>query len=139
MRSKQTSKVCSHQIQKRDYRRFDLEAAQTLLPIVRKLTKQAVGELAPIQNKLNNMVPADPRNAVVKASYAQIVKNWAGKMERLGLKPHGLWQLGFDCGEGWFAWQYPERSVRYFLEYNDLFSDKNLIENKNKRDYYASY
>ncbi len=45
-------------------------------------------------------------------------------MRRLGLAVHGLWQVGFDCEEGWYSWQYPERRIRYFIEYGNTFADR---------------
>ena len=93
--SRETNPVSRHQIQAGKYRSLDLQAAHDLLPIVRKITQQANHELGPIQQRLNSMVPADPRIAYVKFTYERIVKNWAGKIERLGLKVHGLWQVGF--------------------------------------------
>ena len=125
--SRETNTVSQHQIQAGEYRSLNLQAAHDLLPMVRKITQQANRELGPIQQRLNSMVPADPRNAYVKFTYERIVKNWAGKIERLGLKVHGLWQVGFDGGIGWYGWQYPERSIRYFLEYDALFAERSLI------------
>jgi hypothetical protein len=125
--SSETNTVSRHHIQAGKYRSLDLKAAHDLLPIVRKITQQANRELGPIQQRLNSMVPADPRIAYVKFTYERIVKNWAGKIERLGLKVHGLWQVGFDGEIGWYGWQYPERSIRYFLEYDALFADRSLI------------
>lgn len=116
-----------HYIETRAYRQLDMEAAHALLPMVRTITRQYCRELKPIQTRLNNLVPADPRNALVKQQYEQVVQAWAGKIERLGLKVHGLWQVGFDGGEGWFGWQYPERSIRYFVEYGDYFCDRQLL------------
>lgn len=123
----QQETLSPHHIQRQEYRQLDLEHANKLLPMISKITQQSRRKLKPIQNRLNNMVPADPRNASVKRAYEEIVQNWAGKIERLGLKVHGLWQVGFDSGIGWYGWQYPERRIRYFIEYGDYFCDRNLI------------
>lgn len=119
--------ISRHRIQSGNYQRLDLESAYELLPIVRSITRRAVLELNPLQQRLRSMVPADPRNVMVNKAYAEVVKSWAGKIERLGLKVHGLWQVGFDGGSGWYGWQYPERTIRYFLEYDALFKDRGLI------------
>ena len=119
--------VARHSIQPGSYQRLDLEDAHALLPMVRGITRRAVLELNPLQQRLNSLVPADPRNASIKAAYEAVVRNWAGKIERLGLKVHGLWQVGFDGGCGWYGWQYPERTIRYFLEYDALFTERCLI------------
>jgi hypothetical protein len=119
--------LSTHQIKAGDYLRLDLQAAHEILPIVQKITRRAVEDLEPFGQRLNNMVPADPRNAQVKLDYERVVKNWAGKIERLGLNVLGLWKVGFDGGEGWYGWQYPERRIRFFLEYDALFSDRCLL------------
>ena len=116
-----------HRIRSGEYLSVDIDTAHEMLPRVRKLTRQAARELEPLQQRLHNMVPADPRNARVKLAYRKVVTAWAGKIERLGLKVHGLWQVGFDNGQGWYGWQYPERQVRYFLEYEALFRDRILL------------
>lgn len=120
-----------HQIQTRNYHQLNLEQAHELLPVISKLTEQAALELQPLKECLNNRVPADPRNHEVQQSYKEVVRIWTGKIERLGLKVLGLWLVGFDCGEGWYAWQYPERRIRYFLEYGQVFSEAKLIHQLN--------
>jgi len=125
--SKGTDSLSPHQIRPGAYQRLELSAAHEVLPIVQKLTRKAVQKLEPIQMRLNNMLPADPRMTQVKRAYADVVAAWVGKIERLGFKVLGLWQVGFDGGAGWYAWQYPQRSIRYFLEYDALFSDRCLI------------
>ncbi len=126
-RGKGTHPLSQYQIRVGEYQRLDIAAAREVLPMVRQITHKAVLELEPVQRCLNNMVPADPRNAQVKRAYADIVKAWAGKIERLGFKVLGLWQVGFDGGTGWYGWQHPERSIRYFLEYDALFNNRCLI------------
>jgi len=108
-------------------RSFDFQEAKHLLPLVRKITDQAVKELAPIQHRIQNMVPADPRLPGLMHRYRHIVARWRGKMQRLGLLTHGLWQLGFDNGEGWWSWQYPERSLNYFQNYDQAFDERHLF------------
>lgn len=119
--------LSAHQIKAGDYLSVDLQAAHEILPIVQKITQKAVDDLEPLGLRLNNMVPADPRNVEVKFEYERVVKSWAGKIERLGLNVLGLWKVGFDGGEGWYGWQYPERRIRFFLEYDALFSDRRLL------------
>jgi hypothetical protein len=119
--------LSAHQIKAGDYLSVDLQAAHEILPIVQKITQKAVDDLEPLGLRLNNMVPADPRNVEVKFEYERVVKSWVGKIERLGLNVLGLWKVGFDGGEGWYGWQYPERRIRFFLEYEALFSDRRLL------------
>ncbi len=121
-----------HQIQASEYRCLNHAEASDLLPVIRKITGRAVLALAPLQKKLNYRVPADPRNPETRRAYEAVVTQWTGKMERMGLKVLGLWQIGFDSGQGWYGWQHPESSIRYFLEYGDVFRDRNLIPAEHK-------
>lgn len=134
--ARRVAALCPHQIRAGEYQRLDLAAAHEILPMIRSLTCKAAEELGPSRRRLNNMVPADPRNLQIKRAYSSVVENWTGKIERLGLKVHGLWQVGFDSGTGWYGWQYPERSIRYFVEYDALFSERCLIRDFNhKQDF----
>jgi hypothetical protein len=117
-----------HQIQARRYRRVTLAQAQQMLPMVRRLTEAAMEQTRPLADRLHLMVPADPRNLAVQQAYEQVVRHWAGKVERLGLKVFGLGQVGFDGGQGWYCWQSPQRSIRYFLEYHAPFETRCLLQ-----------
>ena len=119
--------LSAHHIKAGEYLSVDLHSAHEMLPIVQKITRKAVDDLEPIGQRLNNMVPADPRIAQVKVEYERVVKNWAGKIKRLGLEVLGLWKVGFDGGDGWYGWQYPERRIRFFLEYDAIFSERCLL------------
>ncbi len=108
-------------------RSFTYSEAKERLPLVQKITSKAAKQLAPIQQRIQNMVPAGPRLPGLMMQYKRIVARWRGKMLRLGLFPQGLWQLGFDSGEGWWSWQYPERGLRYFQDYEQSFCERRLL------------
>ena len=126
-RRSEAERLSRHRIQSHEYQQLSLEEAHEILPMVKSITHSAVLKLKPVQAQLHCKVPADPRNANLRQHYQDIVTLWAGKIERLGFKVHGLWQVGFDGGEGWYCWQYPERSIRYFLEYDAEFTRRSLI------------
>ena len=106
---------------------FTYAEANTQLKFVHNLTKQSADELKQVQVQLHVKVPADPRVEELNAQYVYIVEQWSSKMRRLGLAVHGLWQVGFDNGEGWYSWQLPDRKIRYFIEYGCSFSGRQLI------------
>lgn len=114
-------------------RELSLEEAEQLLALVKSLTAPAAKSLAPIQDKIQNMVPADPRLPALSADYERIVRRWQGKLARLGVTVHGLWQVGFDSGEGWWSWQYPETRLKYFQEYDQPFSARQPLNALNRR------
>ena len=122
--------VSRHLIQAREFGSFTLVEAHQRLPVVKRITRESERKLKPLQQRLHAMVPADPRQQNIRYQYRQIVEQWAGKIERLGLKAQGLWQVGFDGGEGWYCWQFPDRRIRYFLEYGDEFSQRRLIRER---------
>ncbi len=101
--------------------------------MVYKLTDRAVDQLAPIQQRMANMVLADPRLPELEAQYRQRVNDWQQRMERLGVSVHGLWQLGFDYGEGWYSWQYPERYLCYHQEYAETFESRRLMSHQERK------
>lgn len=125
-----------HLIHGREFRTLSLPQAGELLPVVKNITRQAAIKLKPVQARLHAMVPADPRQEKIRAQYQQCVEQWAGKIERLGLNAQGLWQVGFDGGQGWYCWQFPDRQIRYFIEYGDDFSQRRLIRERLPYDHF---
>lgn len=119
-----------HFIHHREFRTLSLLEARELLPVVKNITRMAAIKLKPVQARLHALVPADPRQDKIRSQYQQCVEQWAGKIERLGLHALGLWQVGFDAGQGWYCWQFPDRQIRYFLEYGDEFSQRRLIRER---------
>ncbi|MFT5259517.1 MAG: hypothetical protein ACI9J2_001670 [Saprospiraceae bacterium] len=124
---KATNSLSIPAIQSSGHTTFTLACAAEQLKLVRRLTKAYATQLEPIRTKLHNYVPADPRVSQLNSEYIEIVSSWNRKMRRLGIAVHGLWQVGFDCEEGWYSWQYPERKIRYFIEYGDTFAERSLI------------
>jgi hypothetical protein len=109
---KATNSLSIPAIQSSGHTTFTLACAAEQLKLVRRLTKAYATQLEPIRTKLHNYVPADPRVSQLNSEYIEM---------------HGLWQVGFDCEEGWYSWQYPERKIRYFIEYGDTFAERSLI------------
>lgn len=122
--------VSRHLIHSCEFRSLSLLDAEELLPVVGNITRLAVIKLKPVQARLHAMVPADPRQEKIRSQYQRCVEQWIGKIERLGLHTPGLWQVGFDGGQGWYCWQFPDRRIRYFLEYGDEFSQRRLIRER---------
>ncbi|MDC0980434.1 DUF2203 family protein [Bdellovibrionales bacterium] len=52
------------------------------------------------------------------------IKSWHIKVRKLGGEPKGLWLIDFDCGDGYFCWQYPEPEVLFWHGYQDGFSKR---------------
>lgn len=107
-----------------DPRVFTLAEAQALLPLVRRITQTAYEQLGPVRQRLESMVPTDPRIAEVERQYEAIVKRWVGKMERLGLVVKGLWLLDFDTGDGYLCWRFPELRINHYHGYHEGFAGR---------------
>ncbi len=104
-----------------DERIFSLADAHQTLDLVQKLPRTAVPELAPCQSKTNGMLDCDPRLVALEKEFEVIVRKWVMQVRRLGIKVYGLWELGFDTGDGYLCWRYPEIRLAYFLEYGEDF------------------
>jgi hypothetical protein len=104
-----------------------LPEARVLLPLVSRITSNAVEELSPLQKRLRRMLACDPRLKIVEEEYEQVVRGWIGKMERLGLVASGLWWVDFDIGEGYVCWRYPEIRLDYFHAYGERPEDRRKI------------
>lgn len=107
---------------------FTLEEARAMLSLVMRITVAAHKELAPVKQRLENMLPADPRLAAVGRDYERIVRRWVSKMERLGLIVKGLWLVDFDTGDGCLCWKYPELKIGYFHDYDSGFAGRRPLD-----------
>jgi len=103
---------------------FTLAEAQSLLPLIRTITNQSAEELAPIKERLNNMLATDPRTPAVQREYEEIIKRWVSKLERLGVVVKGLWLVDFDTGDGYLCWKYPELSIAHYHGYNEGYAGR---------------
>ena len=79
-----------------DARIFSLAEAQSLLPVVRKVTRRAVGDFDPVRGRYRNLLDCDPRKPQLALQYEKIVRLWMTKMARFGLVARGLWAVDFD-------------------------------------------
>jgi hypothetical protein len=107
---------------------FTLKEAQDLLPIVQKITQEAVEEAEDITSRMQDLDDEeDPDYEDLERSYADIVSVWAGKVLRLGCEVKGPWLVDFDNGHGYFCWQHPEEVLEYYHPYEEGFSGRTKI------------
>lgn len=98
---------------------FNLDEAQSLLLLVRKVTERHAAELEPLQSRLDRMLSNDPRRVAVEREFERSISIWRGKVARLGGHAAGLWVVEFDVGEGFLSWRYPELQIAYFRSKHD--------------------
>ena len=102
-----------------DVQIFSLAEAQSLLPVVRKVTRRAVGDFDPVRERYRNLLDCDPRKPQLALQYEKIIRLWMTKMERFGLVARGLWAVDFDTGDGCLSWKYPELRLAFFVDFED--------------------
>jgi hypothetical protein len=102
-------------------RLFTLSEARQLLPLVRKVTEVAHRNLTPCRDRMRQMLNCDPRLAALECEFEAEVRKWVARMLRLGVMVPDLWQVGFDTGEGYLCWRFPELAARIFCGYVDDF------------------
>ena len=111
-----------------DERIFSLSDAHQTLNLVQKLTRTAVKELSPCQSRMNALLDCDPRLVALEKEFEVIVRKWVMQVRRLGIKVYGLWELGFDTGDGYLCWRHPEIRLAYFLEHGEDFQGRRPLK-----------
>ena len=107
---------------------FSLSEARALFPLVVKITRQAHGELQPIQQRLRVLARGSLELARAERQYRETVSGWVNKMRRLGLTVKGLWLVDFDTGDGYLCWKYPELTLGHFHGYAEGFAGRRRLE-----------
>ena len=78
---------------------------------------------------MRRLLDCDPRLAPLEREFETIIRKWVERVQRLGVTVSGLWQIGFDTGEGYLCWRYPELRLAYFRGYGEnLGSRRRLSE-----------
>jgi hypothetical protein len=94
---------------------FSYTEAAALLPEVRRLTED-------VCRQVEALGPEPGRQADA------LITEWAEALVARGLEVKGLWLVDFDNGSGYYCWQYPEPSLRYFHSYEDGFQGRMPIQ-----------
>jgi len=109
-------------------RLFTYTEAEEILPLVYRITedsskevKYLMGCVEALQDKHNDA------SRDLQTRINQIIEKWQNKLERLGLRPKGLWLADFDNGSGYFCWKFPETKILFQHGYQDGFTGRILI------------
>lgn len=95
-------------------RQFTEEEAENLLPTVKRITAHAAREASKIEEQLRFIPREEPIFGRLATEMDLIIKRWAIKVKKLGMRPTALWIVDFDAGEGWFSWRLGDEHVSYF-------------------------
>jgi hypothetical protein len=106
---------------------FSLEEAQQLLPILRKITKDAVENFVLLEERLKRCETNSPKWKEVELEIATLINKWSEKIIKLGCEPKGIWLVDLDNGEGYYCWRYDEDKVEYFHGYQEGFGGRIAI------------
>tara|TARA_B100001248_G_scaffold262582_2_gene259644 strand:- start:521 stop:898 length:378 start_codon:yes stop_codon:yes gene_type:complete len=115
-------------IGKDERRLFRLEEANSLLPLVSRITsnyKSLVENKMLILEQVSTSKPEILNE--LEAEIDTLIDEWKSKMRRLGAKPAGLWHLDFDHGSGYYCWKYPEEKISYEHAYREGFSSRKRV------------
>lgn len=93
-------------------KKFTLQQAKVVLPVVKKITKEAALQIEQL---------------TTDEERSQVVERWAQKIVKLGCEPKGLWLVDFDNGSGYYCWHYPEEEVDFFHNYEGGFRGRTPI------------
>lgn len=99
---------------------FNLEEAKEMLPIVRRITNYAQGEVKRLSMQLA-YVGDRPKKREIERQIQQYFLQWQRKVQKLGCQAKGMWLVDFDTGEGYYCWHYPEPEICYFHGYDEGF------------------
>jgi hypothetical protein len=108
-------------------RRFTLDEANALLPVVRQLTDEAAGAAQSLTDRLHETPPGDEQHARIESSLSDVVARWSQQIEELGLEPKGLWLVDFDTGDGYYCWKHPEPAITHYHGYAEGFAGRMKI------------
>ncbi len=106
-------------------RLFSLEQAQSLVPLIRRVTRTAFEE---IEKRLPQLTHAEgEKREALEAEVHAIFDSWQEKIQRLGGITKGMWLVDFDSGEGYYCWRYPETEIAHFHGYKEGFSGRTKL------------
>lgn len=102
---------------------FTLVEAQSLLPVVKRITKGAHDEVSRLALQLK-LLPEGTKREAIELEIKALFREWFEKMKKLGVEAKGSWLVDFDSGQGYYCWRYPEPEISHFHGYQEGFSHR---------------
>ena len=103
---------------------FSLGEAQRILPVIRRITQDAVENVTQIEHQIHNLSTETVERRHLEQDLNGVIHRWSGKVTKLGAVPKGFWLVDFDNGDGYFCWKYGEAEVKFFHEYSTDFTGR---------------
>ena len=110
-------------------RHFSLGQAESLLPIVKRVTQKALGEFLILEEKLRKYSTDSEQSKIIEKEISELLNRWGQKILKLGGIPKGIWLVDFDNGEGYYCWRYGEEKIEYAHRYQESFAQRAPIAN----------
>jgi len=109
-------------------RQFTLQQANDLLPLVYRITEEASKEVKYLMACIDALPEKNSETSHnLQNRINSLIEKWQNKLERLGMRPKGLWLADFDNGEGYFCWKFPETEIQFQHGYQDGFTGRTSI------------
>ena len=90
-------------------RTFAWVEARALLPVIRRITQEAVAHAEALALRYESLPSAHPTRRELEQELERVILVWAGKIQKLGAEAKGLWLVDFDAGDGSvYAWRHPD-------------------------------
>lgn len=106
---------------------FTLDEARKVLPVVRKITSEAVQRAEPLATRYDALPEDHEARPGLERELDEVVSKWGDKVTKLGAEAKGLWLVDFDNGEGYYCWRYPESEVDHYHDYDAGFDGRQQI------------
>lgn len=110
---------------------FSLEQARSVLPVIRRITQEFSVKVEALMARLESVSLTQTETITkLESEVNDLIKAWHEKIKKLGAKPKGLWLVDFDAGDGYFCWKHPETDLEFWHSYDDGFTGRVPIENR---------
>ncbi len=106
---------------------FSLEAANELVPLLRRYTDEAIQETQKVALKMEYLGKETPQFKTLSKAHDQSIIRWAERVHRLGGLAKGLWTVDFDNGKGFLCWSHPEDKIEHFHSYDGSFKTRTKL------------
>ena len=108
-------------------RTFTLAEAREMLPVVRRLTSEAVKRVDELTIRYESLPDNHEDREPLERELNEVINQWGEKVQKLGAEAKGLWLVDFDNGEGYYCWRWPEPGVDHYHEYEGGFAGRTPI------------
>src|SRR5690242_13766081 len=86
---------------------FSYDEAVSLMPEVRRLTEEAY-------RQVETLADGPRQDPQVQAQLDRVIRDWAHRLEEMGIEVKDLWLIDFDNGSGYYCWRYPEETLQFY-------------------------